>query len=258
MKKGTVSIIIIAGNAEKDIKQALESANWADEIVCVLANSTDNSKKIAQRYTDKIVETRDEYGKHYARWRNLGLKNATGSWIFYLDTDEVITDELKDELINIAKAGKGEYRYYVVPRKNHFLGKRVKHGGSYPDYVKRFFKRKELKRWRGRIHEEPIIEGEMGKLKGHLLHFTHQDLTSMLEKTIQWTQMEAKALYENDHPPIVCWRIVRMMLTKFWERIIKQQAWRDGTVGWINSIFEVFNTFIIYARLWEIQQRKKP
>ena len=79
----------------------------------------------------------------------------------------------------------------------------------------------------------------------------------MLQKTIKWTDLEAKLLYQNQHPPVYWWRFPRMMFTKFWERAIKEKMYKDGTVGWISIIFEMFNTFIIYARLWELQQEPK-
>lgn len=258
MKKTNISIIVIFGKEEDILDQALESAQWADQLVLVAANSNQETKEIAKRYSQEIFETKDEYGKHFARWRNIGLKKAAGEWVFYLDADEVITPGLKRKMISIARREfnrKKDPSYYAIPRFNHYLGKRVKHGGAYPDYVKRFFKRGRLKRWEGRLHEYPVISGTLSKLKVHLLHFTHRDLTSMMEKTIRWTQLEAKALYQADHPPVVWWRMIRMMATKFFERVVKQGAWRDGTVGWINAIFEVFNTFIIYARLWEMQQK---
>ncbi len=75
----------------------------------------------------------------------------------------------------------------------------------------------------------------------------------MLEKTLVWTDMEAQALFDAQHPPVFWWRFPRMMLTKTWQRLIKEQMWRDGTVGWISVIFESFDTFIIYAKLWEKQ-----
>jgi hypothetical protein len=78
----------------------------------------------------------------------------------------------------------------------------------------------------------------------------------MVNKTLVWTDMEAQALFQNNHPPIVWWRFIRMMLTKIWERLIVQKMWRDGTVGWISVLFETFDTFLIYARLWEIQQKQ--
>jgi hypothetical protein len=96
----------------------------------------------------------------------------------------------------------------------------------------------------------------MGYIKNNLLHFTHHDFESMLKKTNAWTSMEARALFDSKHPPVYWWRFPRMMLTKFFERYFIQQMWRDGIVGFISSLYESFDTFIIYAKLWELQQQK--
>lgn len=250
----TLSLIILAGNESEVISDCLKSASFADEIILVLANSTDNTKKIAKSLNLplKIIETKDEYNRNFSKWRNLGYQAATGDWILYLDADERITPELQKEIISTINTTK-LFNYFVIPRANYFLGKRVRFGGSYPDYVKRLYFREKFSGYQGYLHEEPIIKGDLGYLKNDLLHYTHRNLTSMLQKTIVWTDMEAEALFDDKHPPVVWWRFPRMMLTKFWQRLIKEQMWRDGTVGWISVLFECFDTFIIYARLWEKQ-----
>jgi len=257
MKKIFLSIIIIAGNEEKNIKNCLKSCTWADEIILVAANSTDNTVSVSKNTIPDIiiVETSDEYNKNFSKWRNLGYEKSTGEWIFYVDADEIVTEKLKNEILSVTK--NTSHSYYVVPRANHYLGKRVRYGGSYPDYVKRLYYRPKFKGYTGYLHEEPVITGSMGYLKFELEHYTHKDLYSMLNKTITWTDMEAKALFASQHPPVVWWRFLRMMLTKFWQRLIKQQMWRDGDVGWISVIFETYDTFIIYARLWELQQNEQ-
>lgn len=256
MNNNNLSIIIIAGNEEKMIVDCLKSCSWAKEIVLVAANSTDNTVNLAKKTIPsiKIFETKDEYNKNFSKWRNIGFKNATQDWLLYIDADERISPQLKNEILT--KITTSDYSYYVVPRANFFLGKRVKHGGSYPDYVKRLYQKKYFKGYKGILHEEPIITGELGYLKTDLIHYTHRELNSMLNKTLAWTDMEALSLFQSNHPKVVWWRIVRMMLTKLWERLIKQQMWKDGTVGYISAIFEAFDTFIIYAKLWELQQKK--
>lgn len=249
-----LSIIILAGNEAEVIKDSLVSAKFADEIILVLANSSDDTKKIAQslKLPLKIIETNDEYNRNFSKWRNLGFRGASGDWLLYLDADERISDSLRAEITKtIIKPLTNSY--YVIPRANYYLGKRVRFGGSYPDYVKRLYYRKNFSGYQGYLHEEPVVSGNFGYLKNDLLHFTHRNLTSMLQKTLVWTDMEAEALFKAKHPPVFWWRFPRMMLTKFWQRLILQQMWRDGIVGWISVIFEVFDTFIIYARLWEKQ-----
>ena len=255
-KKNTISIVILVGNEETMIVNCLKSCSWTDQIILVAANSTDHTVSLAQKTIPRlfVVKTTDEYNKNFSKWRNLGLKAATGDWLFYVDADERVTPQLRQEIKNIITSNQ-PLNWYVIPRANFYLGKRVKHGGSYPDYVKRLFQKKHLKLWQGQLHEEPVIEGDFGYLKSDLLHYTHRHLSSMLAKTNAWTDIEAEEIYRSGHPPIVPWRIFRMMLTKFWQRLIVQGMWKDGTVGWLSVIFETFDTFIIYAKVWEKQQK---
>lgn len=254
-----ISIVIIAGNEEKMIVDCLNSCSWADEIILVAANSNDQTKFLSRKTVPsiKIIETDDEYNKNFSKWRNLGFNKTSCDWILYIDADERISASLKQEILEIIFSEKNKETHYAIPRANFYLGKRVKFGGSYPDYVKRLFNRKFFQGYKGILHEEPIIKGELGYLKSDLIHYTHRDLNSMLNKTLAWTDMEAEALFKTNHPKVVWWRFVRMMLTKFWERLIGQQMWKDGTVGFISVIFESFDTFIIYAKLWELQQKTK-
>ncbi len=255
-KSPLLTIIILAGNEELMIKDCLLTCTFAQEVILVAANSSDNTVKIAKSILPsiKIFKTTDEYNKNFSKWRNIGYRHATGKWVLYVDADERITPKLRQEIENITTSPP-QHSYYVIPRANHYLGQRVRYGGSYPDYVKRLYLKSKFKGYRGVLHEEPIVDDNFDYLKSDLLHYTHRDLTSMLNKTIVWTDMEAQALFAANHPPVVWWRFIRMMFTKFFERLIRQQMYRDGTIGWISVIFESFNTFIIYARLWELQQR---
>ena len=130
------------------------------------------------------------------------------------------------------------------------------HGGWGNDYVIRLFLKKNLTEWKNPLHEEPVFTGELGKLQNSLVHFSHRDLSSMLEKTLGFTNYEAQLRYEANHPRVIWWRFLRVMLTEFWLRFVKLSAWRDRIEGVIDGMFQVFNSFIIYARLWEIQQKK--
>lgn len=253
MKKPIISVIILAKNEEEVIKDCLESVRQlADEIILVDNGSTDKTIDIAKKYKIEAISFPTSKPE-FAKLRNIGLKAASGKWVLYVDADERVTPELRKEIWRVMAEPK--YGAYQIPRRNFYLGKEMHYGGAWPGYVKRLFLKEKLIRWERELHEEPVFEGEMGTLKSPLLHFTHRDLASMVTKTLEWSKIEARLLYEAKHPPVTWWRILRMMLTEFWQRGIKLSGWRDGTVGWIEVIFQMFSRFITYARLWELQQK---
>jgi len=255
-------VVIIARNEEGLIKDAIKSAKFADEVLVVDTGSIDKTVEVAKKLGARVVKMPTE-NLTFARWRTAAIKEARGDWIFYLDADERITHALKKEILKIIHQPLPITHYplivaYAVPRENYYLGRRVRWGGAWPDYVKRFFWKKSLKKWSGRLHEEPVFRGKLGHLKNSIRHYTHRDLTSMLTKTIEWSKLEAKELYRVNHPPVTWWRILRIMTTELWQRGVKKQGFRDGTVGVIEVIFQIFSRFITYARLWELQQAKIP
>lgn len=232
----------------------MNQLNGVDEIVLVDSGSTDKTLAIAKKYKAKIIQRFN--GKlNYSKWRNEGLKKAQGDWLLYLDADERITSELREEIEKVISENKENA--FAIPRRNFYLGQEVHFGGAWPDYVKRLFKKEDLKNWVNRLHEEPVFKSKLGHLKEPMIHITHRDLSSMIKKTGQWSKIEAELLYKADHPPVTWWRVLRIMLTEFWKRGIKLQGWRDGTVGWIEFFFQMFSRAVTYVQLWEIQQKKQ-
>ena len=249
-----LSVIVIAKNEEQMIRDCLASIKWADEIILVDSGSTDKTMEIAKKYSARIISLPTEK-LEFAKWRNAGLKAAKGDWVFYLDADERVTPELQKE---IEKAiGDTKYVTYAIPRRNYYLGREMHYGGAWPDYVKRLFFKEKLRYWERELHENPVFDGEMGRLKNPIVHIAHRDLSLMVEKTREWSKIEAELLYKTGHPPVTWWRILRIMLSEFWLRGVKLQGWRDGTVGWIEIIFQMFSRFVTYGRLWELQQKHK-
>jgi glycosyltransferase involved in cell wall biosynthesis len=252
-KKNKLSVIIIAKNEEKMIEDCLQSVKWAKEIILLDGGSKDKTLEIARKYGAKIMP-QEAKGEDWGAWHNQGIKVAGGNWILYVDADERITPELKKEIQKVMGERKGAA--FAMPRLNILLGRPLRFGGWYPDYQIRLFRKEKLKKWEGKLHERPIFEGSLVYLKNYMIHLSHRDLFSMVEKTKKWSDIEANLLLKAHHPPVVWWRILRIMLTEFFQRFIKYQAWRDGTVGWIEGLFQVFNKFLIYARLWELQNQK--
>jgi len=245
----TLSVIILAHNVENEIETALKSAHFADEIIIVDSGtgSTDRTITIAKKYLAKIVQSP---GYNFSTWRNDGAAAAKSEWLFYLDSDERIPNSLAEEITFSIK--KSEFVAFTIPRYEVFLGKHLNH---WPDpRVLRLMKKTALKKWQGKLHEQPTIEGAIGQLNQQLIHLSHKNIDEKISSTINWSKLEAEMLFKANHPPMKGWRFFRIILTEFWQRAIKQGLWHDGTEGTIEIIYQMFSRFLTYERLWEMQR----
>lgn len=247
MKK--ITAIIIAKNSEDLIKDALESVMFCDEVIVIDNGSKDKTREISRNY----AKVYDYNSSSFSEVRNFGLSKVETDYVLYLDTDERISEELKKNIKDVLSKD-SEYSGFKIYRKNYYLGKNE---WPYVEKLERLFKTEKLKKWEGEIHESPIVEGTIGQLKGYILHFTHRDLESMLDKTINWSSTEALLRYNSNHPKMSWWRFPRVMITAFLGSYIKQQGYKAGVVGIIESIYQAFSAFITYAKLWELQNNLK-
>lgn len=247
----SITGIVITKNEEKMLGEALKSLSWVDDLIVVDTGSTDKTIQIAKKNSARIVHSD---GKHFSDWRNQGLKNSKNDWILYLDADERITPELKNEILESMVGSK--FSAYAIPRKNIILGQEFKHGGQYPDYVKRLYKRIDLKNWIGNLHEEPVFEGEMGHLNNPMIHLKHETISEMIDKTNKWSEIEAKLMLDAKHPPMNIPRFVSAAIREFWKRIIIELAFLDGPKGFIYGMYQVFSKVVSYTKLWEMQLKE--
>lgn len=243
-----LSTIILARNVADEIIPALRSSQFADEIIVVDTGSTDGTLDICRKFGVKIVHST---GDSFAKWRNDGAKAAKGDWLLYLDSDERIPVKLARETLNTIE--NADFQAYTISRYEVFLGRHLDHWGD--PRVLRLIKRSALKRWEGRLHEQPKIDGKIGDLRQQMVHLSHKNIDEKLPNTLVWSRTEAEMLLKSGHPPMAGWRFIRIMLTEFWSRCIIQGLWRDGTEGWIEIIYQMFSKFVTYERLWEMQRK---
>ena len=245
-----ISAIVVAKNEEIKIEECLKSLSFADEIVLVDNGSKDKTNEIARRNKAKIIQC---LSGSWSEWRNSGADSSAGEWLLYIDADERVTQKLQEEIKRVIKESDTK-SLYAIPRRNIILGKEMVHGGWWPDYVKRLIKKKDLQGWKGDLHEEPVLRGEMGYLVNYIIHLKHDNLSEMVSKTNIWSNIEAKLLFDAHHPKMVWWRFLRPMFTELWSRLIAKMGVLDAQEGVIYSIYQMWSRFITYAKLWEKQK----
>lgn len=244
-----LSAIIIARNEQENIPFCIEGLKFASEIIVVDNNSTDKTAQFAKSKGAKVYHIK---GLDFAYLRNIGKEKARSTWVLYIDADERVTNELAKEIIETVNNPK-KYLAYKLIRQNYYLGR------LWPktEVVTRLVRKEALIGWQGSLHESPIVAGEIGILKSILLHYTHRYLSSMVEKTNEWSEVEAQLRYNSNHPFMVWWRFFRIMTSSFLNSYLKQGGWKVGTVGIIESIYQSFSSFITYAKLWEKQNKSR-
>lgn len=249
MTSQKITAIVLAKNEEDMIGDCLESLGFVDEIIVVDNNSTDATAAIARKKGARIITTAST---DFSQLRELGLKKVTTGYVLYLDADERVTPALQDE-IQKAVFSDSPISAYRIPRQNFYLGK---HPWPVIEHHLRFFRRDGLKGWEGELHETAKIQGDTADFVSPMLHFTHRDFTSMVEKTNTWSEKEAELRLKAHHPKITWWRFPRVMFSAFYHSYITEKGWKVGTAGLLESMFQAFSIFITYAKLWELQQKK--
>jgi len=241
--------IVITKNEEKMLEDCLKSLSFCDEVIVVDSNSEDKTVEIAKKLSAKVFS--DDY-KDFSESRNFGLAKAEGEWVLYVDADERVSKELADNILKTIKSP--ELDVYKIIRKNYYYGTNP---WPYLEKLERLFLKKAFKGWTGKLHESPIYDQKAGVLDGFLFHYTHRDLSAMVEKTNKWSDTESLLRYNAHHPKMTWWRFPRVMLTAFFDSYFKQGGWKAGAVGVIESIYQSFSMFVTYAKLWELQNANK-
>jgi glycosyltransferase involved in cell wall biosynthesis len=247
-----ITAVIIAKNAEEMIADCIDSVSFCDEIIVIDNGSTDRTRELVKHMGARVFETKSN---NFSELRNLGLSKVKTKWVLYVDSDERADPELKksikEKVLGIKKGDK--FAAFKIKRKEFYFG-----NYEWPQIQEhvRLFDKKSLKKWEGKLHESPKFEGEEGALDGLLLHYTHRNLSEMVEKTAEWSGVEAGLRFRANHPKMTAWRFLRVMVTAFYDSYIKQRGFRAGTAGLVESLYQAFSMFITYARLWEMQNKK--
>lgn len=242
-----LTAIIITKNEEENIADCIASVSFADEVLVVDAGSTDETVAIAKKAEARVIFNKM---KSFAEQRTYAAKQAKGKWLLYVDSDERVSNDLKHEILKRVQDDSILFHVYKIRRRNYYLGK---HEWSVIEQLERLILKSALKKWEGDIHETAVVEGNVGELTGKLIHYTHTNLYSMTAKTIEWAEIESDLIFKSHHPPMVAWRFIRIMATKFFDSYIKQGGWKIRTAGIVESMYQAYSYAIIYARVWERQ-----
>ena len=252
-----ISAVIIAFNEEKNIAQAVESVAWADEILVVDSESTDRTRQIAESLGAKVL-IQNWLG--FAKQKQFAVDKATNDWVFSLDADERVSDELKNEILQLKNLSENELADgYKIPRLSFYMNRPIRHSTWYPDWQLRFYNRRKGK-WKDvLVHESvKLIDGtKIEKLRGDILHFSMENAAHHNRKLTEiYAPLAAEQMFLQGKrtTPI---KIVFAGFSAFFQNYILKGGFLDGFPGFCIARFASHYTFLKYLLLWEKQESEK-
>lgn len=235
----TLSVAIIAANSRPNFERLFPSIAFADQIVVVVSNSTDDTAEFARRQGATVKES-EWLG--FAKLRNLSLEMSVGDWVLVVDHDEVVSDELAAEIrLAITSA---ELEAYELPFRNHVGNKVLRHGGWAPDYHLRLFKRGSG-RFVGEIHEKLTGPKKIGRLANPIDHYPYASIADWLEKVNRYTTVEAA------EKPFSVDRLLLKPAATFLRSYVLWSGYRDGMLGFVASSIGAWYKFVVEIKRWE-------
>jgi glycosyltransferase involved in cell wall biosynthesis len=247
-----LSVMIITYNEEENIRQCLESVEWAGEIVVVDSFSTDQTLRISREYTDKVFERAWE---GFGPQKQFALEQTTLDWVLSIDADERVSTELKEEILS--SWDRLENDAYDIPFHFYWLGKRLRFSGYRKERHVRLFRRQKA-RFEGFVHEKLLIEGEKGRLHGPMVHLSYKNIEDYFDKFNLYSTLVARQKYETGKGISFQLQIVGC-LWDFFHRYFLKLGLLDGMPGFLWAVFSSFHRLVKYAKLWEMKrERREP
>jgi len=184
----TISAVIITKNEERNIERCITSVRWADEVIVVDSGSTDATAAISARLGARVIVKSWE---GFAAQKEFAAAQASSDWVLSLDADEEVTPELRAEIQAMLSASREPAADgYRMPRKSFFLGTWIRHGGWYPGYQMRLFRRSAAFMNHRPVHEGFEVRGAVGTLDAPLNHYTYDTIRQYLDKMNDYTSLD--------------------------------------------------------------------
>ena len=247
-----LTAILISYNEERDLPRALASlAGIADEIVVVDSGSTDRTCEIAESLGARVFRRKLD---DFAAQKNFAVSCASNNWIFSIDCDHELSSELRSAMLSWKRETPEKQGYEILLLTN-YLGAWIRHSGWYPELKLLLFQR-EKGRFIGALHERVEVEGPVGRLHGHLFHYTIRSVAEHRAKMDTMSTLAAEEMFASGRKS---WRAA-MIFASPWtivQRLVFQLGFLDGRRGWLIAWFSGKYIYLKYRKLGRLLAGEK-
>ena len=244
----SLSVAVVVLNEEERLRACLESVVWADEIVVVDAGSGDKTVAIAREFTDRVL-FRPWDG--YVAQKNFALDQCHGDWLLSLDADERVSDALRDE-IQATIRGDAREAGFQLPRRNLFQGRWVRHGGLYPDWQLRLFRRGRGAFAERAVHESVKVDGPTARLRAPLVHESYRSIGDAVARLNRYSDLAAAELVRAGRGG----SLVDLLGRPVW-RFLSMYVLRAGFLdGWRGLVLAGLHAHYVFLRAAKVRERR--
>ena len=250
MSRVPLSVVIITKNAAQQLGACLDSVSFADDLVVVDSGSTDGTDSIATQHGARVIQ-HEWLG--FGRQKQFAVEAARHEWVLCLDADECVSEDLRKSILGVLE--KPAARAYAMSRCNRFMGRWLRHGEGYPDWLLRLFDRRHARWSDDPVHEKILTDAPVTRLVGDLLHDSAESLDSYLAKQNRYTTLAAEALLRSGRRTSMM-QLLLSPLTRFLKFYLFRLGFLDGLPGLVHILIGCCNSFHKYAKLMSLQQRQ--
>lgn len=252
-----LTAIILTYNEARHISECIAALAFADRVLVFDSGSSDGTTDLArQAGADVLTRPFD----NYAGQRNAALQAVAGTtkWVLFIDADERVTPDLRDE-IALALADT-VYAGFRIPRDNEIFGRITRGAGWFPDYQTRLLRSGAAHYDPAHpVHELVVLAGELGTLNSPLFHENYISVGQFIAKQRRYAALDARIAFDRGERPRPH-HIVTMPLRQFWWRFVTLRGYSDGLHGLRLSALMGWFAFLrhrLLVRLW-VEQGAPP
>lgn len=244
-----ISVTVLARNSQKYIREVLKALKSFDEVLLYDTGSTDSTLDIAKEYPNvKIIQAPFE---GFGPTHNKASEAAAHDWILSIDSDEVVTSEMAQEIkaLNLE-----EQAIYSFPRHNYFNGKFIRWCGWYPDRQFKLYNRRKTRFSDAQVHEAIIVKNmDCIPLKSPLIHYSYASVDDFLSKMQSYSALFAKQNAGKKSSSL--FKAIVHGMFSFLKSYILKRGILGGYEGFIISVYNGHTAYYKYLKLREANHK---
>jgi len=253
-KSSKISVYILAFNEEAKIEDCVKSVTWADEVIVIDSHSTDKTAEIAMQHGAKVVQVDFE---GFGGIRVAGITHTKNDWILSIDSDERCTPKARQEILEIINSEDAKDVYYI-PRRNIFMGKKIRFCGWYPNYRQpQLFRRGKLSYSKeDLVHERFEIHGTTGYLTNEIIQIPFLGVSEIFYKMNRYSKLGAEKLLQNKRRRT---SFSFILLRSFWTFVriyFIRLGFLDGKAGFVIAFCNMEGTYYRYLLHQELSREE--